>query len=194
MRQLHDAELWSTVRHGDSEAFGVLFDRHADALYRYCRRWTGDPVAAEDLVSITFLEAWRRREVILADDAVRAWFYGIARNVIRNQRRSRRRHRDALKRFHDEQQPDLADDVAERLAARDDAKRALSRIARLPDSERDVWALCQWSGLSSREVAVALGITEGAVRTRLSRARARLAAPTLEDNPLEHADPTVRSL
>ena len=56
-----DTELWERVRRGEAQAFGLLFDRHAGAIFAFCLRRTGDRSAAEDLMSTTFLHAWRRR-------------------------------------------------------------------------------------------------------------------------------------
>ena len=75
--------------------FGLLFERHARAIYN-CFRRTADWAVAEDLTSIVFLEAWRRRERELLPEKVLPWLYGIATNVIRNRRRSLRRHAAAL--------------------------------------------------------------------------------------------------
>ena len=56
---LDDSVLWSRARSGDSEAFGMLFERHGRTIYNYCFRRVGSWAVAEDLVSIVFLEAWR---------------------------------------------------------------------------------------------------------------------------------------
>ena len=56
-----DSSLWSRAQTGDEQAFGILFERHAQTIYNYCFRRVGEWSAAEDLVSIVFLEAWRRR-------------------------------------------------------------------------------------------------------------------------------------
>ena len=58
--EFDDSVLWSRARSGDSEAFGMLFERHAQTIYNYCFRRIGSWAVAEDLVSIVFLEAWRR--------------------------------------------------------------------------------------------------------------------------------------
>jgi DNA-directed RNA polymerase specialized sigma24 family protein len=96
MRPPSDAELWRQAGLGEAGAFGVLFDRHSRAIYNYCARRTGEWALAEDLTSIVFLEAWRRRAaVVLAGDSALPWLYGVATNVVRNQRRSKRRYRAA---------------------------------------------------------------------------------------------------
>jgi RNA polymerase sigma factor (sigma-70 family) len=170
-----DAELWRLAADGDAAAFGVLFERHARAVYNFCFRRTADWAVAEDLTSIVFLEAWRRRgEVRLKDGRALPWLLGVATNVLRNRRRSERRHRAALERLTLEHSPDFADDADARL---DDERRmrvALRSVSKLPQREREVIALCAWAGLSYEDAAVALGLPVGTVRSRLSRARARL--------------------
>ena len=83
-----DSTLWSRSRLGDGDAFGTLFERHANAVYNYCFRRVGYWSTAEDLLSIVFLEAWRRRKQDLPPDKVLPWLYGIATNVVRKQETS----------------------------------------------------------------------------------------------------------
>src|SRR6266508_4350920 len=83
--------------------FGLLFERHAKAIYNYCFRQTGSWASAEDLVSVVFLEAWRRRrDVSLHQDSALPWLYGVATNGCRNSLRSTRRHRAALRRISEQ--------------------------------------------------------------------------------------------
>jgi DNA-directed RNA polymerase specialized sigma24 family protein len=83
-----DAALWSRIQSGDAEAFGLLFERYGQAIYAYCFRRTADADRAADLMSVTFLEAWRRRKVALHGDKVLPWLFGVATNVLRNERRA----------------------------------------------------------------------------------------------------------
>ncbi|HEY3501828.1 MAG TPA: CU044_5270 family protein [Actinocatenispora sp.] len=81
------------IRAGDRASFGAVFDEHASAVHRYAVRVTGDWAGAEDVVSVTFLEAWRLRGRLRPDGgSVLPWLYGIATNVLRNRARSARRH------------------------------------------------------------------------------------------------------
>jgi RNA polymerase sigma factor (sigma-70 family) len=169
--------LRSRVRDGDAEAFGELFGSFAPHVYNHAFRLTGDWAAAEDVLSLTFLEAWRNREQISPEGgSLRPWLLGVATNVVRGHYRARRRHKETLARLGLELDvADFAEDVSERV---DDAARiaAMHRsLARLRGPERDVLALCAWSGLSYAEAAEALGIPVGTVRSRLARARGRLA-------------------
>jgi RNA polymerase sigma factor (sigma-70 family) len=170
-----DSLLWSRTRGGDADAFATLFERHARAIYNYCFRRVGDWSVAEDLVSIVFLEAWRRRDKALPDGKVLPWLFGIATNVVRNRRRAERRHAAALSRLPmPRPEPGFAEDAASRLDDERVMKQALELLARLPRRQQDVFALCAWSELSYEDAALALGIPVGTVRSRLSRARAGL--------------------
>ena len=160
----------------DPQAFGDLFERHASDIYGFCFRRTGDGRASEDLAQAVFLEAWRRRdEVELAPEDVRPWLFGVALNLVRNQRRSLRRHQAALARLpRPRSDADLGDDLAQRLDDEQRARDALDRFRRLRRREQDVIALCAWAELSYDEAATVLGVPVGTVRSRLARARARL--------------------
>lgn len=193
MEHLEDGVLWERARAGDAAAFGSLFDRHFDAVYRYCFRRSADWAVAEDLTSVVFLEAWRRRrDVELAEGRALPWLLGVATNAIRNQRRALRRYRGALVRVPPlEPERDFADELTERLAAEQQMGRVLAAVRGLPKGEQDVVALCVWEGLSGAEAAEALDVPEATVRTRLFRARARLRslAETSVD-PAELSAPT----
>jgi RNA polymerase sigma factor (sigma-70 family) len=190
-----DLPTRTQLRAGDGAAFGVLFDAFAGAVHRYATRWTGDPSAAEDVVSLTFLEAWRLREKLLPEGgSVLPWLLGIATNVLRNTGRSARRHRDAVQRLPAPPPvPDFADELVER--AHDAARLAAARraVGRLRRAEREVVLLCVWSGLDYAGAAEALGVPVGTVRSRLSRAREKLrrlvaADPELSPSPATATD------
>jgi RNA polymerase sigma factor (sigma-70 family) len=175
MGQATDGDLWRRAERGEPDAFGALFERHARAVYNYLFRRTGDWAVAEDLTSVVFLEAWRRRtDVRLERELALPWLLGVATNVLRNGRRSQWRHRAALKRLPREHAHDFADDANGRLDDERQMQTVLRAIAKLPSREQDVLALCAWAELSYEEAAVALGIPVGTVRWRLSRARARI--------------------
>lgn len=170
-----DAYLWTRSRAGDRDAFGALFERHANAIGNYCFRRLGSWATAEDMLSVVFLEAWRRRDKELPPDKVLPWLYGIATNVVRNQRRSERRYAVALSRMpRIEPEPDFARGVAERLDDERQAQEALALLASLPKREQDVYVLCAVEELTYEDAALALDLPIGTVRSRLSRARARL--------------------
>lgn len=192
MGQPTDAELWRLAADGEASAFGVLVERHGRAVYNFCFRRTADWAAAEDLTSIVFLEAWRRRrDVRVNDGRALPWFLGVATNVLRNYRRSERRHRDALARLPVDRGADFADDVDGRLDDERRMRAALRAMAKLPRREQEVIALCAWTGLSYEEAAVALALPVGTVRSRLSRGRARLRELSSADGHESEGDHAV---
>ncbi|MEG3628906.1 RNA polymerase sigma factor [Streptomyces poriticola] len=172
-----ETNLRNRIRAGDHDAFGDLFDAYARSVYNHAFRLTGQWSTAEDVVSLTFLEAWRLRGRLDAEGgSLRPWLLGIATNVARNTTRAARRHAAAVSRLpRDETVRDFADEVAGRVD--DAAQLALVRaaLAGLRRAEREVLALCVWSGLDYRAAAEALGVPVGTVRSRLSRARTKLA-------------------
>ncbi|NEA98088.1 RNA polymerase sigma factor [Streptomyces sp. SID13726] len=171
-----ELSLRARVRAGDPDAFGQLFDEHASVVHRHAVRLTGDRGAADDIVSLTFLEAWRLHERVLeGDDSLRPWLLGIATNVTRNTTRAARRHRAALGRIPPpDPVPDHADEVARRLADSEELAAAQRALGRMRRGEREVFTLCVWEGLDAATAAEALGVAVGTVRSRLSRARKRL--------------------
>ncbi|MGW2043611.1 RNA polymerase sigma factor [Streptomyces sp. NPDC001858] len=174
---MHLSLLREGVRAGDHHAFGVLFDTYARSVYNHAYRLTGEWTTAEEIVSLTFLDAWRLRERLDADGgSPRPWLLGIATNVTRNVRRAARRHSAAMARLpREETLRDFADEVAGRVDDAAQLAAVRTALARLRRAEREVLALCVWSGLGYEAAAEALGVPVGTVRSRLSRARAKLA-------------------
>ena len=183
-----EPSLRARVRASDPDAFATLFDEHARAVYRYAAGLTGNWSAAEEVVSLTFLEAWRLRQRVAPDGgSLRPWLLGIAVNVTRNQARTARRHRAAMSRLPPPPDlPDFAEELTARLADRDRLAALRAAVQALPPRERDV-LICVWSGLDSTEAAQALGVPEGTVRARLSRSRRRLRARTDDARPAADA-------
>jgi RNA polymerase sigma-70 factor (ECF subfamily) len=171
-----EPNLRARIRAGDPDAFGLIFDEYARAVYNLGFRLTANWSAAEEVVSLTFLEAWRlRARIDPGGESLQPWLLGIAVNVCRNLARASRRHQAALSRIPPPPAvPDFAEDLAGRL---DDAARlrlVAKALAALRRSEREVIALCVWSELDYATAAMALGVPVGTVRSRLSRARRRL--------------------
>jgi RNA polymerase sigma-70 factor (ECF subfamily) len=139
--QVVDVELNMRARRraGEPAAFGELFDQHAWAVYHHGYRLTGDRAVAEDVLSTTFLQAWRMRRRIDPDGgSLRPWLLGVATNIVRNHSRKARRERELLARLAPRDRvPDFADDVAARL---DDAGTLASvrdALRTLRTAERD---------------------------------------------------------
>lgn len=168
---------------GESEALGTLFERHSDAVFRYCLSRTGSWYDAEELVSVTFLEAWRHRKVLtLQQDSLLPWLLGVATNAAKNKARSTRRYEQFLGRLpHSSAAPDHSTAADDRVDVQRQVKDLLDAAPRLSSGERDVLLLCVMHGYSYEDTAAALDIPLGTVRSRLNRAKKKLraAAPHL---------------
>jgi RNA polymerase sigma factor (sigma-70 family) len=169
-----DAQIIAASR-ADPLAFATVFDRHYDAVHRYLARRVGSDLA-DDLAAETFTEAFDARlRFDLACSNARPWLFGIATNLLRHHRRSEARRLSAYARV---KRATDTDDTFGRVEARLDAQRAGPLIAaavkRLSVDERDVVLLFAWADLRYEEIAVALRIPIGTVRSRLHRARFRL--------------------
>jgi RNA polymerase sigma factor (sigma-70 family) len=185
-----DHDLWShAASQGVGEAFGELFERHADRVYAHCFSRTGSWSMAEDLTSVVFLEAWRRRgEVRFSGDSALPWLLGVANNATRNAQRSVRRHNLLLAKLPPPgEEADIAADAAARVDQERLARHLLCAMGELRHAEQEVLALCDWAGLSYSEAAVAMGVPEGTVRSRLFRARQHLRE--LADDTQQHCVP-----
>ena len=166
--QTSDAELLVTSR-TSVEAFGVIYSRHASAVFRYLSRRIG-AAAAEDLLGEVFtiaVEA-RLRASPHASGSALPWLYGIARNVVRSHLRHRTGHDPSADSY------DLDwDAVNARIDATSLRERLRSALAELSPGEREVLLLVAWEQLTVSEAAETLGISDVAARSRLHRARAR---------------------
>ncbi|RCG15620.1 RNA polymerase sigma factor [Streptomyces diacarni] len=180
MRRTEDDDVGSEralIRAGDRGAFSALYEQHARGVYQHALRLTGDWAAAEEVLSETFLAAWRARGKVEPEGgSLRPWLLTIATHKALGVRRGRRRLSTFLAQ---RSAPEAVADFAEETAGRiDDARRLAAvnvALDRLRRPEREVLLLCVWAGLDYAEAAEALGVPVGTVRSRLSRARARLA-------------------
>jgi RNA polymerase sigma factor (sigma-70 family) len=156
--------------------FGTIFDRHATVLHRYLVRRLG-PDDADGMVADVFRIAFEKRaRYDVARPTARPWLYGIATNLLAKHRRSEARRIQATARLVARQPPpvDEADIVSGAVDAVDQWQRVAVAHTQLPEAERDVLILHVWEGLPYEDVAAAVGIPVGTVRSRLNRARRRL--------------------
>ncbi len=180
--EMDDAELIRRSR-DDPEQFAALFDRYVHQIHHYAARRLG-PQVADDITAETFLTAFRRRDSYdLARTLARPWLYGIATTLVARHRRGEERLLRALSRTGADLPPEpMADTVISRVAAQEEERRIAKALAGLSRGDRDVLLLVAWGDLSYEEVAQALGIPVGTVRSRLHRARKKARA-TLGGNP-----------
>jgi RNA polymerase sigma-70 factor (ECF subfamily) len=170
------------VAAGEVDAFASLVQTHEERLLRLCERLLGDPEEARDAAQEVFLKAYRKAGEVRPQGQVYTWLYRIAVNHCLN--RLRRRRLVRFLRWEDPEDrdvpafdpPDGAAGPAAALEARRRWQATRHAIGKLPENQRLVLVLVRFEGLSYKQTAEVLGITEGAVESRLVRAMRRLEA------------------
>jgi len=148
-------------------AFDVLFARHHVAIRRYLHARAPDASVAEDLAAETFVRAFAARERFRDQGhGVRAWLFQIAINLLRDEVRAQGRRTEKHSVVH------VAEDAAAPCLPTDPELTA--QLRELPHAQLEVLLLYAWADLSYAEIALAIGIRGGTVRSRLHRARAQL--------------------
>jgi RNA polymerase sigma factor (sigma-70 family) len=173
---MDDAALVRLARAGDGRAFATLVARHRPMLVGLCRRALGDAGLAEDAAQEAVLQAMLGLERLERPERFGAWLAGIGLNVCRRWRRDRMREEWSLAaltggRAGPDPAPDWPAEAAETAEA---ARRVRRAVGRLPAGQRAAVVLFYLVGMAHREVAAALGIGVGAVKTRLHKGRAAL--------------------
>lgn len=177
-------------------AFGELFSRHAARLHRYAARRAG-PAAADDVTSETFLVAFERRDRFDHDwDDAAPWLFGIATVLIHKHRRAEARILRTLGKeistvaAGDEAAPDEHARRADEIDAREAVKRMAVHLHRLSPADRDTLLLYAWADLSYEQIAAAMRVPVGTVRSRLNRARRvlRQSSTPLKEKDHGHID------
>ncbi|MGE3821152.1 MAG: sigma-70 family RNA polymerase sigma factor [Isosphaeraceae bacterium] len=175
---LDDQDLVDACRSGETEAYGLLVARHQDRLYPTALRLAGSAEAAQDLLQDAFLRGFEKFDRFHGESSFYTWIYRITVNLALSERRRRRpilglgRSRGAAEAGPAldprESDPSLPLERAERDRIVQDALNALA-----PD-QRVVVVMKEFDGLRYEEIATALNVPVGTVRSRLHRARCEL--------------------
>ena len=158
--------------------FPTLFEKYYGPIARYLMRQV-DRHTAEDLASMTFREAYDRRATYdCAKGSERAWLFGIATHLFHRHLRSEGRRLRAYDRVAslEVEECDECDEILARLDARTTERVIADALQRLARRDYEVLTLHCWAELSDNEIAVALGIPTGTVKSRLYRARHQMRA------------------
>jgi RNA polymerase sigma-70 factor, ECF subfamily len=177
-----EPELVRSVQRGEPGAMEALIRATYTGVYALCLRLLGDPADAADATQEVYVRVVRSVLGFRGESAFGTWLHRITVNVcataLRRRGDLRARGQAAGRTGFDE--PALGgalpapDDVEDAVATRDSARRAATAIAALPPEAREVVVLRDVQGLTTKEAAVMIGISEGAVKVRLHRAHARL--------------------
>jgi RNA polymerase sigma-70 factor (ECF subfamily) len=175
-------EALARVAAGNADSFACVVESHQERLLRLCERLLGDAEEARDAAQEVFLKAYRKAGEVRPQGQVYTWLYRIAVNHCLN--RLRRRRLVRFLRWEDPEDrdapafdpPDGAADPAAVLEARRRWQATRRAIGQLPENQRAVLVLVRFEGLSYKQAAEVLEITEGAVESRLFRAMRRIEA------------------
>ncbi|HEX6945998.1 MAG TPA: sigma-70 family RNA polymerase sigma factor [Acidimicrobiia bacterium] len=181
MTTSHQEEIALLARaaEGDHDAFTAIMRAHEDRIFAVCMRMLADREAALDVTQETFVTAFRKAHQFQGNSAVGTWLYRIAvNNCYDHLRRDRRRPTDSLPEHFDRADPS-AREAVEASAHRQEIELAL---AALPKEYRAAVILSDIEGMSLPEVAAALGVPVGTVKSRLFRGRRMLADRLGEPN------------
>lgn len=175
-----DWQLLSLTARGDEDAFRRLVERHQDRLVGLCQRLLGDREEAMDAAQEVFLKTYGRAGSLEPKGELFTWMYRVATNYCLNRIR-RRKLAQFLSLTPDPEGEganlDPADDAPDALATLESRRRwrkTRQEIEALPESQRVVLILARFEGLPYRQIGEILGISEGAVESRLFRAMRRL--------------------
>ncbi|MGF7233952.1 MAG: RNA polymerase sigma factor [Frankia sp.] len=160
--------------HGDAarKAVEELYAKNFRQVLGYAVRRTSNAEDAADVAAETFAVAWRRVDDVPPGPQARLWLYGVARNVLANQRRGELRRGDLARRMATEVRAMMPTRAVDDGPDRAGIARAWAALA---EPERELLGLIAWEGLSRAEAAEVLGCTRGVLRVRLHRARAHFA-------------------
>jgi RNA polymerase sigma-70 factor (ECF subfamily) len=176
---LSDEALLAACGIGDTAALGALFDRHHEAVYRLLSRLLRtEPMEIDDLVQLTFLEAWRAAKKYSGRGAVRSYLFGIAANTVRHHIRGATRRRAALA---DAPLPAPAGAPDTAFMRAQQVHRLAAALDELPHDLRTAYVLCDLEDVPGVEAARVLGIRAGTLWRRLHEAR-RALRDAIEDD------------
>jgi RNA polymerase sigma-70 factor, ECF subfamily len=175
-----------SVRRGDADAFTALCAPYEGMVYRHCLQLLGNPADAQDAAQETMLRAFRSMHTFRFHSNEATWLYRIAHNVCLDflRRPANRARAQSLDRLRDAGfDPPDESPTPEGAYLKGSTREALQRaVARLPEETQALLSLRYGDGLSYEELALALGLNQGTVKSQLNRAREKLRAllPDLE--------------
>ena len=172
-----DELLLRRAQRGDPEAFEQLIGPLEQLVWRICWHYTGNHEAAEDCGQETMIRIWRSLESYRGDCALESWVYRIAANCCMDWLRKKKRDKSVSVEPLQEQGFDPADPspgTEDQVVAEDEHRRLREAITQLPDDQREALILTQLEKVPYEEAAQMLGVSEGTIKSRVNRAKARL--------------------
>ena len=163
-----DADDVALAANGDRLAFERVYRAHVNRVFAVCARMVADRSLAEELTQDVFVRAWEKLHLFRGESAFGTWLHRMTVNVVLNARKTEGRNRA---RFEDDEEGDGVESLPSRPLAPGDRMDLEAAIATLPKGARRVFTLHDIEGYKHEEIAEMLGVTSGATKAQLHRAR-----------------------
>ena len=167
--------------------FERFYKEHANAVYSYCLR-RASTEQAKDVTADVFVVAWRRWGAVPEGDAALRWLYAVARNVLRDTRRSMMRRGRLVEKVAAQPQP-LVDGPEVHVVRLAEHEAVLAALRKLPERDREIILLVEWDGLSREQVAEMMSVSRAAIDKRMARAYKKIARSLHVNGPTLLASP-----
>ena len=183
MTREEEARLVREIRAGDGDAFETLVREHQTRVYNLALRMTGNEEDALDISQETFLKAWRTMGKYRGECSLGSWLYRIASNLsIDLLRKNKRQQREKIVSLEDNGEdgrtlelPDLREEPQTILEREENRRAVWACLEKLPEEQRLILVLRDVNGLSYEEIGASMGLEMGTVKSRIFRAREKLA-------------------
>ena len=156
---------------GDRQAFERLYRTHVDRVFSLCARMVTDRTRAEELTQDVFVRAWEKLNLFRGESSFATWLHRLAVNVVLNDRKTEGRRRSRFEEEDDEQGMDRFVGVVGMPLPPGDLLDLEKAMTRLPPGAKRVFVLHDVEGYKHEEIAAMLGVTTGATKAQLHRAR-----------------------
>ena len=179
---VNEVEVWTRACANDGRAFTALFDIHRDRVFRHVLRLVDNAHDAEEVTSASFLELWRRRaSVVLVSASVLPWLLVTAGNIARNVSRGTRRYRTLFDSLPRAEAADDAEQIAvAHIEESESAGYLKAAMKMLKPADASLIVLVVLEDYAVTEAATLLGLSDGAARTRLHRAKEKIRGQLTE--------------
>ncbi len=172
------SQLLSRARRGEVEAFEALCGPYAPMVYRHCLQMLGHPADAEDAAQEAMLRAFRAMPRFMGQSGTATWLFRIAHNTCLDilKRPARRSEAASMEQLREDgfEPPSREEGPEEAYVRRESGRRLWEAVKKLPKDQQAILTLRYGQDMSYEEMAKALGLREGTVKSKLNRAKERL--------------------
>ena len=167
MAQVCDSEMITLLKLGDKQAFKGIYMKYHDRIYNFSLKLIADENEAQDIVQMVFIALWNQRECIDINKPVESYIYALARYTVYHAFRKRLYQKAAMENLIEE--PQHADEIIDEIAFKELGSYLEELIEKLPPKRREIFKLNRTEGLTYKEIAARLNISENTVDTQIRK-------------------------